>query len=45
VDKRHGRGGEQEIQGEYHQTLHYDNVEALTQHLYAYMLNYNFNLK
>ena len=25
--------------------FHYDNVEALKAHLYAYVLNYNFNLK
>lgn len=25
--------------------FHYDNVEALKAHLYAYILNYNFNLK
>ena len=25
--------------------FHYDSVKALKQHLYAYMLNYNFNLK
>jgi transposase-like protein len=25
--------------------FHYDSVEALKQHLYAYILNYNFNLK
>jgi hypothetical protein len=25
--------------------FHYDTVEALKAHLYAYILNYNFNLK
>ncbi len=25
--------------------FHYDSVEAPKQHLYAYILNYNFNLK
>jgi len=25
--------------------FHYDTVEALKTHLYAYVLNYNFNLK
>ncbi|MGH8110247.1 MAG: hypothetical protein ACREO1_16180, partial [Arenimonas sp.] len=25
--------------------FHYDSVEALKEHLYAYILNYNFNLK
>ena len=25
--------------------FHYDSIEALKAHLYAYLLNYNFNLK
>lgn len=45
MDKRHGRGDEQENQGEYRQTLPLRQCGGTKTTLIRLILNYNFNLK